>query len=418
MKFVIPLLMILLLISSVFSAELTRDEIGDVIPQHLAVQNGKVISPNIDEPFSFSNFFGLFAFFSNQDLATSDCAIYSWSGTSKFDPSVSPVNGGDKTAGAECLNGQFVVPFFADTGNLIFSDIWFKADSTDLLHFNKFYTSSIGVFNYYYGCYNCIQLQQEASTNSCLTKDKTACVTPTNSLCDTRYFIASACSENILRDECSPVGSKDCWGNTLKVCGLKDGYKQLIVVEECDYECIGSECIPEPQECSSTRRCSGDDIQTCYNGEWTTTKTCSDSCLDGVCVNSVIDECSNGETRCSGVLEETCVAGQWSDSGSCETANDVCSVVGDKKCSSGNVEVCTDVSGVKIYKTSEQCEELCANTPSGAECVTSDASSTNSIKQWWDKQSTTNQYLYGGLGLVIILFGLYLVFKPKGSGGL
>jgi hypothetical protein len=138
----------------------------------------------------------------------------------------------------------------------------------------------------------------------------------------------------------------------------------------------GPACAAQCEEGACTGMCrngatqcaSGDSLQTCVDGAWSTATACEFTCVSGACGG----ECEPGKGRCASSTEtETCSSsGEWANRTSCpfvcvaETCGGECKT-GEKRCSANDLEVC-DAGGE--WALSQACSNACVNKACGGVC--------------------------------------------------
>lgn len=184
-----------------------------VSAQSLTVVDGKIIGENVYKPSFWDTLFSSQGFYfvgnpTEVRLANSNlCTVGQASGV------LSHMSGTAKTSGDNCNVGQFIT-FIASSdstdgtikkGQYLFDKLFYKSSSSDLLDWSKFYLNQ-KTFTYNYVCLDCKEIDTTNTEEGCLSKDKSKCVTASNSNCGMNYNYQSVCLTHISSTTGSSIG--------------------------------------------------------------------------------------------------------------------------------------------------------------------------------------------------------------------
>jgi hypothetical protein len=135
----------------------------------------------------------------------------------------------------------------------------------------------------------------------------------------------------------------------------------------CAAQCEDGACTGQCRN-GATQCASGDSLQTCVDGAWSTATACEFTCVSGACGG----ECDPGKGRCASSTEaETCSSsGEWANRTNCpfvcaeETCGGECKP-GEKRCSANDLEVC---GAGGEWALSQACTNACVNQACGGVC--------------------------------------------------
>ena len=179
------------------------------------------------------------------------------------------------------------------------------------------------------------------------------------------YEVCEAgCTPGVGCDSVTPSCTNNdlqCSGNVLEIC--KNG--TWTTQETCKNGCANNACKPDTTTCTNNDlQCNGNVLEICKNGNWTTQETCKNGCANNACKPDTTT-CTTGDFQCNGKDLELCVSGTWQFQETCKNGceNNACKpdtttcTNNDLQCNGDDLEICKNGS----WTTKETCKNGCAD---------------------------------------------------------